>query len=363
MAEEQQSGEKTHEPTEGRLEEARKRGDVPLSRDLGAAAAYLGLLLALIFGGVMATQQTGAVLATAFSRADTLAPRLLDIGGAALSAGLVGEAALGLAAIFVIPFVLVILSIVGQQALVFAPEKLAPKASRINPIEQAKQKYGPTGLAEFLKSATKLILISIVAGFYVMGEIDQIIGLARTPPMVAPSIIGDLTIGLLIWIVVIAFAIAAVDVLWQRFDHRRKLRMTHQELKDEVKRSEGDPETKRQRQMRGREIATNRMLLDVPNAAVVIVNPTHYAVALRWRRDTDPAPVVVAKGVDGVALRIRETADAAGVPIHSDPPTARALEATTEIGAEIDPDHYQAVAAAIRFADKMRAKVRERGAS
>jgi flagellar biosynthetic protein FlhB len=137
--------------------------------------------------------------------------------------------------------------------------------------------------------------------------------------------------------------------------------MSHQEIREETKQSEGDPYMKAERRQRGREIATNRMLLDVPKADVVIVNPTHYAVALQWARTRGSAPVCVAKGQDDVALRIREIAAEAKVPIHSDPPTARALHAAVEIGHEIRPEHYRAVAAAIRFADRMRKAARARG--
>ncbi|NCM97925.1 MAG: flagellar biosynthesis protein FlhB, partial [Rhodobacterales bacterium] len=132
------------------------------------------------------------------------------------------------------------------------------------------------------------------------------------------------------------------------------------EMMDENKDSEGDPHTKAARRQRGYDIATNRMLEDVPQADVIVVNPTHYAVALKWDRAARRAPVCVAKGVDEIAARIRERAAAAGVPIHRDPPTARALHASVEIGQEIRPDQYRAVAAAIRFAEAMRKRARQR---
>jgi flagellar biosynthetic protein FlhB len=159
----------------------------------------------------------------------------------------------------------------------------------------------------------------------------------------------------------IAVAIGGIDLVWQRFDHARKLKMSFQELKEEARQSEGDPHMKAQRRSRAEAIATNRMLLDVPKADVVIVNPTHYAVALKWSRNRGTAPVCVAKGEGEVALRIRTVAGKAEVPIHSDPPTARALHATVEVGREIRPEHYRAVAAAIRFSDRMRQAAKARG--
>jgi flagellar biosynthetic protein FlhB len=162
-------------------------------------------------------------------------------------------------------------------------------------------------------------------------------------------------------VLVIVAIIAAVDFFWQRFDHNRKLRMTYQELKDESKQSEGDPHMKAQRRQRAQEIAQNQMLLAVPKADVLIVNPTHYTVALKWDRAPGKAPVCLAKGVDEIAARIREIARREGIPVHEDPPTARSIHALVEVGRQIPPDQYRAVAAAILFADQMRRKARRSG--
>jgi flagellar biosynthetic protein FlhB len=161
-------------------------------------------------------------------------------------------------------------------------------------------------------------------------------------------------------VLLIQLAIGAVDFLWQNHHHRQKLRMSRKEMMDEFKESEGDPHLKSARRQRAQEVATNRMLTDVATADVVVVNPTHYAVALKWDRTKGGAPLCVAKGVDEVARKIRERAAENGVPIHSDPPTARAIHATVEIGQEIRVEHYRAIAAAIRFADTMRKKARRR---
>jgi flagellar biosynthetic protein FlhB len=156
-------------------------------------------------------------------------------------------------------------------------------------------------------------------------------------------------------VLIVSAAIAAIDYAWQRHSHLAKNRMTRQEVLDETKRSEGDPHLKARRRQRGQELATNRMLSDVKDAAVVVVNPTHYAVALAWTPQDDTPPVCVAKGVDEIAARIREEAQIHGVPIHSDPSTARALHASVSLGDPIEREHFAAVAAAIRFAQRMRA--------
>ncbi|MGB0852672.1 MAG: EscU/YscU/HrcU family type III secretion system export apparatus switch protein [Pikeienuella sp.] len=361
MSEAEEGAEKSYEATPQRIEDARRKGDVPISKDLAALAAYIGLILALSLAGSNAVRQVGNSLSGFLARAETLAPRVLDQGGAGLSLGAITNALAPLTMLFALPAALVLVVLVAQRGIIFAPEKIEPKLSRLSPLSQAKQKFGPTGLFEFAKSTTKLIIIATVLGLYLNDKRDVIVGSVNAAPFAAAAELARLVTGLLVRIAVVAAAIAVVDLIWQRFDHARKLRMTHQEIKEEHKRAEGDPHAKQQRRQRAEEIANNRMMHDVPTADVIIVNPTHYAVALKWKRGDGGAPIVVAKGIDGIALRIREVASNSGVPIHSDPPTARALESTTEIGQEIKPEHYKAVAAAIRFAEAMRRKAREQG--
>ena len=177
------------------------------------------------------------------------------------------------------------------------------------------------------------------------------------PPVIG-GMLAHLLIEFMFVVLLISLVIGAVDYLWQRHDFMRQNRMSYRELQDEHKRSEGDPHLKQERRQRGAEIATSQMMADVPTADVVIVNPTHYAVALKWSRAPGSAPVCVAKGVDHIAHTIREVATEHSIPIRHDPPTARVLYATTQLGDEIEPDHYKAVAAAIRFAQTMRARAR-----
>lgn len=358
---EDDSAEKSHQPTPQKLDEARKKGDVPRSQDLNAVAAYTGLFIAVALSGVYAAQKTGTVFTAFFERADTLAPLMLSAGGAGLSLGGVGEAVAGIAPLYILPFVAVLLCVLAQRAFIFAPQKLEPKLSRLNPIQQAKNRFGLTGIFEFSKASVKVLVIAIILGIYLLAENDRIIGLVRATPSAVPTEMMRIAIGLLAQIIVVTLAIGAVDYLWQRFDHERKLMMSFREVKEEAKRSEGDPQLKAQRRERAQEIATNRMMLDVPKADVIMVNPTHYSVALKWDRQKGTAPKVTAKGVDSVAMMIREKAMEAGVPIHSDPPGTRAIYSMVEVGQEIDPDHYHAAAAAIRFADALRKKVKERG--
>lgn len=254
----------------------------------------------------------------------------------------------------------VALCLVAQRAVTVSGEKLAPKASRVSPVANARNKFGVDGLVEFGKAALKLAAIAAALFLYLSREADRIVGAAAADPGVLGGLMAGTLVALLTITAVIATVIGAADLLWQRISHARKLRMSLQEMKEEHRKSEGDGHAKAERRRRGQEIALNQMLLDVPTADVVIVNPTHYAVALRWSRAKGSAPTCVAKGTDAVAARIRAVAETAGIPVHGDPATARALHATVEIGQEIRPEHYRAVAAAVRFADRMRQAARAR---
>ena len=359
MSESSDQGEKVHDPTPQKLEDARKKGDIPRSMDVSAASAMIGLLIALSFSGAEISQSTGAALATVVERAHKLTGVILAPGGMELAMNWVQAAITPMLPIFLLPFGLAIASLVAQRAFAVSFEKIIPKFSRLGMISNAKQKFGPSGLVQFLKSTVKMVTIATVLIFYLMSKNDELIGSVHGNKHSVFALLGETLITITMASCVIFSLIGLIDLLWQRFDHARKLRMSFQDLKEEQKSAEGDPHTKAQRRQRGQEIATNRMMLDVPKADVIIVNPTHYAIALSWDRAPGRAPECVAKGTDEIAARIRETANEHGVPIHSDPPTARALYGTVEIGQEIEPKHYRAVAAAINFAEKIREKAKQ----
>ncbi|MEM9170302.1 MAG: EscU/YscU/HrcU family type III secretion system export apparatus switch protein, partial [Pseudomonadota bacterium] len=254
-----------------------------------------------------------------------------------------------------------LLSLIAQRAIVWAPSKLNPKWSRLSIIDNAKQKYGPNGIGEFVKSFAKMAVVTIILLVAFRDRFFDLPFLALLPAQAFGPTIYKEAVFFLGLVTAAAIGIAALDLPWKRHRHEKKLMMTFEELKKESKETEGDPTVKAERRRRAQEIATNRMLSDVPDANVVIVNPTHYAVALRWNRDTDATPVCVAKGVDEIAARIREVAGQAGVPIKRDPPTARSIHALVDIGDEINREHYVAVAAAIHYADEVRRKATQRG--
>lgn len=356
--EQQDEADKSYEATPQKLQKAREKGEVAKSTDLMVAAAYAGLLLAAMAAGAGSLTSLGTTLMVLLDQPDRIGALMLAGPPSAPVGGLLISLTRSLAPWFLIPAVLVLLAIVGQRAFVVAPDRIKPKLSRISLMSNAKNKFGRSGLFEFAKSFCKLVLYSICLGLFLKLRLADIVALSGTSAMIATAQLLHLCVEFLFLVLLIATIIGGIDAVWQHKEHLRKNMMSRKELTDESKEAEGDPHMKQQRRQRGQEIAMNKMMADVPKADVVIVNPTHYAVALNWARTKGSAPVCVAKGVDEVAARIRETAQASGVPVHSDPPTARALHATVDLGQEIHEDHYKAVAAAIRFAENMRQRAK-----
>lgn len=352
--------EKSFEPTERKLQEARKKGDIAKSTDVSVAATYAGMMLAVVATGAASVGAVGNALMVLVDQSNELAPLIFDGAPSAPMGALMVHVGAALAPLFAVPAVAVILSLIAQQALLFSPSKLNFKLSRINPMETAKNKFGRSGLFEFAKSFAKLVIYSICLGFFLRARIEEMAASIQLDPMMVPAMLARMMMEFLMIVIVVSSLIALVDFLWQKAEHNRKNMMTRKEMTDESKDAEGDPHVKQQRRQKGHQIVANKMLKDVPQADVIIVNPTHYAVALSWSRLPGEAPVCVAKGVDEIAARIREIAQESAIPIQSDPPTARALHAIVDIGQEIPAEQYRAVAAAIRFADSMRARAKAR---
>ncbi|CUH86611.1 Flagellar biosynthetic protein FlhB [Phaeobacter sp. CECT 5382] len=349
---------KSFEPTAEKLRKAREKGEVAKSTDLSVAAAYLGLVLAIYGVGASAVGGTGTVLMSFIDQADRLSVQLFSGNGTPVVGGMIGAIVRPLIPFFMIPAALVLLSILGQKALVFAPTKLEPKLSRLSIISNAKNKFGRAGIFEFLKSTFKLILYSICLGVYLNLRLPMLVSSAGSDAFSVIKMMSVLGMEFLVLAVLISVPIGVVDALFQHAEHNRKNMMSRKEIQDESKDAEGDPHMKAKRRQKAQMIALGQMMGAVPEASVVIVNPTHYAVALKWEGGAGTAPICVAKGVDEVAARIREVANENAVPIHSDPPTARALYAAIGIGDEVEEEYYAPVAAAIRFAEEMRQRAK-----
>ena len=356
--EQQSSADKQHAPTQQRLQRAREQGDVPYSMEATNAATYAALFAVIAVGGEWTAHELTKTLSGFFRRPEAISHSLVGTNASDGLVALLLAVAAPVAPVFLALAVAAVLSIAAQRAFAVSPGKIGFKWQRLSPVDNARQKYGPQGLFEFFKGLLKLAAILGILAFAMRDRILELPQLAMLPATAFGGVAMRETTYFLGLVTVAAGVIAALDFPWRRFSHEQKLRMTHEELKRESRENEGDPHQKFKRRERGQEIARNRMLADVPKANVVIVNPTHYAVALNWDRKKGGAPVCVAKGVDEVAAKIREVAASAGVPIRRDPPTARSIYALVEIGAEIRRDHYAAVAAAIHFADEIRRKAK-----
>lgn len=357
----EESAEKSHEPSERRLEDARREGDIARSADAQAAAAYLGLALALGLAGRDVAGDLGGVLRRCLEDPVALSRAMLSAGGTT-GVDLAGAVAKAAAPLLLAPGLAVLVLLLASRGIAIAPSKVAPKLSRISPMENAAQKYGPRGLVEFAKAAAKLTLVLAVLAVSLAGMADTLTSAVHVAPRLVPRAYEAPLWDILAGALAVALAVGTADFLYQRHAHRKRLMMSHEEVKRERRDSEGDPQMNARRRERARALADNRMLQKVAEADVVVTNPTHYAVALAWDRARGGAPVCIAKGVDEVAARIRARAAEAKVPLREDPPTARALFAATALGAEIRPEHYRAVAAAILFADAVRTRRREGGA-
>ncbi|CUH40656.1 Flagellar biosynthetic protein FlhB [Jannaschia seosinensis] len=346
---EESGAERSHEPTPQKLQQAREKGDLVRSQDVATSAGYAGVLICLVLVAPGVARRLTDLGGALIQNAGTITGRMTR-GDGGKGAEILWEATAAATLMVAAPAALVVAALLAQRAIVFAPTKLSPKLSRVSVLANAKNKFGPSGLFEFAKSATKMGIYGALLVGFLMRHSDRIISASAVDPRAIPALLPEILWEFVLAVVLISGAIAAADYAWQQHSHIVKNRMTRQEVLDESKQSEGDPHMKQKRRQRAQEIAMNSMLADVPEATVVVVNPTHYAVALKWSPMDPSPPVCVAKGVDHVAMRIREVATDAGIPLYSDPPTARALHATTEIGDPIDRAHFAAVAAAVRFA-------------
>ena len=236
-----------------------------------------------------------------------------------------------------------------QHGLLWTPKKIAPKLDKLNPVEGLKRMFGPQGWVNFLKGVGKIILVGVAITLVLWPRRHDLASF----PMVSPArMLGEVheaAILLLIAALIAYAVIAALDLVFQRREFIQRNKMSRKELRDEYKETEGDPMVRAKLRQIRQERAQKRMMSRVPDAAVVITNPTHYAIALEYEQGRTPAPICIAKGVDAVALRIRERAEELDIPIVEDPPLARALFATSDLDEPIDPEHYAAVAKVIGY--------------
>lgn len=347
MSEQPDDSQKTEEPTSKRLRDARSKGQVAVSREVNTWVLLFGtgLMIALVFPSLM--QDLSRIFTTFLERPHDL---IADRGGlGAVTSDLV----LTVAGILAIPMgafvILALVSGVSQTGLNFATKPIEPEISKISPMKGLQRLFSAKQFVEFIKGMVKIVLVGIIGVALLLPELDRIDTLPSMPVSHLLYEIQVLVLRIFIGILAFLLVIAVLDVLFQRMQHIKQLRMTKQEVKEEYKNTEGDPQVKgRLRQIRMQR-ARERMMQSVPTADVVITNPTHFAVALSYKPEEMEAPILVAKGQDLVAQRIRAVAEEHDVAIVENPPLARALYASVEIDQEVPSEHYEAVAKVISY--------------
>ncbi len=351
MAEEADNSDKTEDPTQKRLDEALERGDVVKSQEVNTWFVIAGATLVLIqFAGGMSdglTTTMRGLLANAHS---------IRMDGPSLPS-LFQKIGLEMLAAVAVPFlVLTVAAFVGnivQHRLVWSYDALTPKFSKISPMAGMKRLFSKQALVNLAKGLVKIVLIGSVLTGMLWPEWGRLEGLERTDPAAILPLTYTLAVKLMTAVAAMLAAVAAADYLFQFRDWYARQKMSLQEIKEEYRQNEGDPVIKgKMKQLRNTK-QRRRMMQKVPKAAVIITNPTHYAIALEYERGME-APICVAKGMDAVALKIREIGAKHSVPIVENPPLARALHATVEIDEPIPPEHYKAVAEVIGYVMKLR---------
>jgi flagellar biosynthetic protein FlhB len=352
VAEDQDEASKTEDPTAKRLSDAREKGHVPMSQDVKHWAMLLaGTGVIGVFGPAIAADVRDAVLPF-LER-----PHLFAVD----TDGLFWTFADVLVSVFValaLPLLLLVIaglaSGLAQNGLIFTTTPLEPNLSKLSPLKGAKRIFSTNAPIELAKSVLKMGIIGAVIVAVLLPQLtrpDVFTGMAIEALLAE---IFRLALVLLAVVLALQLVVAAVDLAYQRWNHTKQLRMTKTEVKDEYKQLEGDPQVKARIRSLRMDRARRRMMQAVPTADVVVTNPTHYAVALKYEPGEMSAPRLVAKGTDLVALRIREIAEESGVPIVENPPVARALHAAVEIDQEIPPEQYRAVAEIISYVFRLR---------
>lgn len=353
MAENQDGQEKSFEPTARRLDEAKRRGQVPRSRELNTVAVTLAGVATLLLSGRAVTTDLQAIAVEHFalSRADVFDPAavLRHLGDG------LGASLLILAPVLAVTVAAAVLASVALGGLQFSSEALRFDLAKLSPLRGMKRVFSLHGLAELVKALAKFVFLGGVAALLVWTEFEQFVRLATMEVGPAMAAAGSLLGWTTLVVASSAIVLAMVDVPFQLWDYKRQLKMTQQEVRDELKDTEGRPEVRSRIRQLQREVARRRMMEEVPKADVIVTNPTHYAVALRYDASRMQAPVLVAKGTELIAANIRKVGTAHGVPIVEAPLLARSLYFNVELGDPIPTALYLAVAKLLAHVFQLRA--------
>lgn len=349
MSDEDKSS-KTEEATPKRLQQARERGEIAQSQEIQVWATLCGGAFALAMLAPPAAERALRVGLRFLEHPERIRVDLASMRGGMMDALLEMSLILGPT--------LLLLALLGvgcgfaQAGPMWAPKRLAPEFSKLSPLKGAQRLVSTRALVDMLKSVVKLSVVLAVLVVVLRPYVPGLDQWASLSPAASLARSDDLLVQLAAAVAAVTTLVAAADYMYQRFSFLARMRMTKQELRDEFKEADGDPHIKARIRRLRQERSRKRMMAAVPTATVVITNPTHFAVALAYDMVAMPAPKVVAKGVDRLALRIREVAAAHNVPVVENPPLARSLHAAVEIDDEIPPEHYQAVAQVISWVMK-----------
>ena len=353
MAETEDGQERSEEATEKRQGEAREKGQIARSRELTTVFVLFGGAMALQMGGAELMHSLAAVMrgALRLSHAEIFSSNLLPVR-------LIDTIIAGLRAVTPVLVAGALVAVIGPLALGgwnFSVDALAPKFSRLDPWAGIKRVLGPHGLLEMLKAVAKFGLILVFAIVAVRAKLPTLLGLSHGNLADGLAASAEVVFSIFLICCAATIVIAFIDVPLQLWQHAKQLRMSQQEVRDEMKETDGSPEMKSRIRAMQQEVSRRRMMAEVPKADVIITNPQHYAVALKFKPDTMRAPVVVAKGTDLVAKNIRETALSHGITVMSAPPLARAIYHTTKLNREIPAGLYVAVARVLAYVFQLRA--------
>jgi flagellar biosynthetic protein FlhB len=355
MAEDQDKSQQTEEPTHKRLEQARESGDVVKSSEVTT--------FILLGGGTLAIAMFGKYTAMSLARSLRLfiqQPDAMSVDGAGLSAmmqALLPQIAFALAPFFAVMIAAGLAGHVLQSRPGLSFDKVAPDFSKVSPLAGFKRMFGVEGWMNLLKGLAKIVVVGVAIWTQLWPERS---GLEAILNQTTAAVIGDMS-HLLFKVLMASLSalgvIAGLDYFWQRMRFMARNRMSKQEIKEEYRQNEGDPAIKAKIRQLRHERSRKRMMAAVPTATVVIMNPTHFAVALKYESGKMAAPVCVAKGVDALALRIRATAEDHDVPVVENPPLARALYAAVEVDDPVPPEHFKAVAQVIGYVMRLQGKL------
>jgi len=348
------SGDKKHLPTERRRRQAREEGQVVRSQDLTSAALLLSALASLWLLGGSAAQHLAGALADGLS-----SPVLTPLNSNdAVNWLLVSAGRLAIASVpmLIAMFVAGVLVNVSQTGIVFSTSKLVPKLSHVNPLSGAKRILSLQGVARLGFGLFKVAVIAVVAFFSLRHDLDSLLSLASLSVSQIAKALFNCLMRTCVWIGVALLALALLEYLFQRWKHEQDLMMTDQEVRDELKETEGDPQVAARRRMVQRQLMMQRAETEVPRADVVVSNPTELAIAIQYDPLAMPAPMVLAKGAGPLAQKIRRIALENGIPVVERKPLAQVLYKTVEVGGVIPADQYQAVAEVLRYVYQLQGK-------